>query len=215
MLVIFDCDGVLVDTESIANTELARLITAAGMPIDMPTSRTRFNGLSMTAVRERVLAEDCVDLGTEFATTWQANLPNIFAQGVEPIAHVREAIEALRAAGIPYCVASSGTIEKMHMTLGASGLLPLLENVLFSTTMVKRGKPYPDLFEHAASAMGHAARDCVVIEDSVPGVEAGRAAGMRVLAYCGDRLSNRAGMIAAGGEPFEDMRALPRLLGAG
>jgi beta-phosphoglucomutase-like phosphatase (HAD superfamily) len=112
-----------------------------------------------------------------------------------------------------YCVASSANVGKMHMTLGASGLLPLLDKVLFSASMVENGKPAPDLFLHAAREMGHAPERSIVIEDSVAGALAGRAAGMRVLGYAGDPLSDRQGLAEAGAELFDDMRRLPALLG--
>ena len=137
----------------------------------------------------------------------------MFASGVEAIPHVREAIVHLDAIGTPFCVASSAKVEKMHLTLGASGLLPLLEDVLFSAWMVEKGKPAPDLFLHAASEMGHAPQRCAVIEDSVAGALAGKAAGMRVFGYTADPLTDANGLAQAGAELFDDMRALPALLG--
>ena len=101
----------------------------------------------------------------------------------------------------------------MRLTLGKSGLLTHFEDVLFSASMVERGKPFPDLFLHAADMMGHAPQDCVVIEDSVPGVEAAAAAGMTTFGYCGDPYTNRDGLSAAGGILFDDMRDLPALMG--
>src|SRR5690606_23228026 len=112
--------------------------------------------------------------------------------------HVRAFIDAVRAAGIAYCVASSARVSKMHITLGATGLLPLFEHALFSATMVGRSKPAPDLFLHAAGCMGFAAADCIVIEDSVPGTQAGVAAGMRVFSYHADPWSDAAGLQTAG-----------------
>lgn len=213
MLVIFDCDGVLVDTENPANERLAAIITAAGLPIAMPACRRRFNGLSMQAVRDRLLAEDGVDLGVDFAERWQSELPAVFSRGVDAIAGIRPVLDRLAANRIAHCVASSGAIAKMHMTLGAAGLLHLLADRLYSSSMVERGKPHPDLFLHAAKKMGFAPEDAVVVEDSVPGVVAGVAAGMRVLAYAGDPLTDRDGLAAAGGEVFLSMNRLPSLLG--
>ena len=109
----------------------------------------------------------------------------MFADGVEAIPYVRDAILYLQAIDTPFCVASSAKVEKMHMTLGASGLLPLLEDVLFSAWMVDKGKPAPDLFLHAADTMGFEPERCAVIEDSVAGVVAGKAAGMAVARLCG------------------------------
>ncbi|WP_373420503.1 HAD family hydrolase [Mesorhizobium sp. L48C026A00] len=126
--------------------------------------------------------------------------------------HVRQFIEAVHAAGIATCVASSARVSKMHITLGQTGLLPLFEHALFSSTMVSRGKPFPDLFLHAASTMGFAPADCIVIEDSVAGTLAGIAAGMRVFSYYGDPHSDRDGLTEAGGILFHDMRELAGLV---
>lgn len=211
-LVIFDCDGVLVDTETIANTFMAEIITERGLDIDMETSRRRFTGMRLSSVRDKILAEDGIDLGEDFTEVIYASLPKIFGQGVKAIPHVREAAEAVQAAAVPYCVASSGKIEKMHLTLGAANLLPLFEDVLFSGWDVENGKPAPDIFLHAAEKMGHKPENCVVVEDSVSGVQAGVAAGMKVFGYCGDPLADTNGLVAAGAINFDDMRQLPELL---
>ncbi|WP_295815004.1 HAD family phosphatase [uncultured Nitratireductor sp.] len=184
-LVIFDCDGVLVDTESLANQRLAEILTEHGLPITMAESRKRFMGRTMKSVRDIVLAENDIDLGADFADRWLDELPSIFANGVEAIPFVREVILYLNAIDTPYCVASSAKVEKMHMTLGATGLLPLVEYVLFSAWMVERGKPAPDLFLHAAETMGQEDDNCIVVEDSVNGVLAGKAAGFHVIGFTG------------------------------
>lgn len=212
-LVIFDCDGVLVDTESIANARLAELITEAGLPMTMTECRKRFVGLSMRTVCERLLCEDGIDLGGDFVDRWNENLPELFDSGVQAVADVEIAIDTIRNAGIPMCVASSGRVEKMRLTLGLTGLLPHFENVLFSASMVERGKPFPDLFLHAASEMGHKPVDCVVIEDSPAGVQAGIRAGMKVFGYAGDPLTDAEGLGTSGAVIFDDMRQLPELLG--
>ncbi|MDJ0614872.1 MAG: HAD family hydrolase [Rhizobiaceae bacterium] len=212
-LVIFDCDGVLVDTERMANAFMARVISQKGYSITGPQCQKRFVGLSLPSVRAKLLAEDGIDLGDDFASTVYDQLPNVFSKGVDPIPFVETAVEALRTAHIPWCVASSGKHEKMHMTLGSSGLLPLFRDVLFSGYEVERGKPHPDLFLHAANKMGHTPQSCVVIEDSLYGVQAAVSAGMRVLAYCGDEASDQDKLKNAGGEIFDDMRTLPALIG--
>jgi beta-phosphoglucomutase-like phosphatase (HAD superfamily) len=211
-LVIFDCDGVLVDTERPANLRLAQWLSEAGYPVTYEQCRRTFVGKPMAAVQAHVEAAG-VSLGPDFVKRWNDGLPDVFRDGIEPVAHIRTAVEAIIASDMPYCVASSGQLTKMRLTLGLTGLLPLFEDVLYSVSMVTRGKPFPDLFLHAAGAMGHAPARCVVIEDSVAGVMAAKAAGMRALAYCGDGESDHDGMIAAGGERFDDMRDLPRLIG--
>lgn len=212
-LVIFDCDGVLVDTERMTNAFMAKFITDKGFPITGAESRRRFVGLRLSSLRAKLLEEDGVDLGDEFVQRVYEELPRLFAQGVDAIPHVETVVDALKVTGVPWCVASSGEYAKMRLTLGSSGLLPLFEDVLFSAYDVERGKPHPDLFLHAAKSMGHETADCVVIEDSAFGVQAGVAAGMHVFAYCGDEASDPEKLKAAGGEVFYDMRDLPTLLG--
>lgn len=211
-LVIFDCDGVLVDTEGLANRKLAGWIAEAGYPIGYRECRRRFAGRSLSSVRDELLAADGVDLGADLVERWYAELPALFSEGVEAIAHVADFIEAVEKAGIARCVASSARIDKMHMTLGHTGLLPHFREVLFSATMVERGKPAPDLFLHAARAMGFSPGDCIVVEDSVPGTVAGVAAGMRVFSYHGDPMADVEGLRAAGGILFDDMRELASLV---
>ncbi|ANN55480.1 HAD superfamily hydrolase (TIGR01509 family) [Mesorhizobium sp. USDA 4775] len=207
-LVIFDCDGILVDTENLANRRLAEWLAAAGYPTSFEYCRKNFSGRSMASVQKEIEAATEVRLGADFVERWNAGLPDLFSHGVEAIPYVREFIETVRAAGIPYCVATSARISKMHITLGQTGLLPLFEHAMFSSTMVGRGKPFPDLFLHAAKTMGFAPVDCIVIEDSVAGTQAGIAAGMRVFSYHGDPYSDRDGLIEAGGILFDDMREL-------
>ena len=210
-LVIFDCDGVLVDTEALGNRRLAEWLTEAGFPIAYEDCRRRFMGRSMVSVQAEVEAAG-VSLGADFPDRWNAALPELFAAGVEAIPHVREAVEAVRDAGLAWCVASSARVSKMMITLGVTGLLPLFEGRMFSSTMVARGKPFPDLFLHAAEVMGFSAAACAVVEDSVAGTIAGRAAGMAVLSYCGAPLNDPAELAAAGGVLFDDMRELPGLM---
>ena len=211
-LVIFDCDGILVDTENLANRRLAEWLNAAGYPTTFEYCRKHFSGRSMISVQKEIEASTDVRLGADFVDRWNAGLPDLFSHGVEAIPYVREFIEAVRAAGIPYCVATSARISKMHITLGQTGLLPLFEHAMFSATMVGRGKPFPDLFLHAAKTMGFAPADCIVIEDSVAGTQAGIAAGMRVYSYHGDPYSDRDGLADAGGVLFDDMRELAGLV---
>ncbi|MER8894986.1 MULTISPECIES: HAD family phosphatase [unclassified Mesorhizobium] len=211
-LVIFDCDGILVDTENLANRRLAEWFVAAGYPTTFEYCRKYFSGRSMAAVQKEIEETTTVRLGADFVDRWNAGLPDLFAHGVEAIPYVRDFIEAVRAAGIPYCVATSARISKMHITLGQTGLLPLFEHAMFSSTMVSRGKPFPDLFLHAAKTMGFAPADCIVIEDSVAGTQAGIAAGMRVYSYHGDPYSDRDGLASAGGVLFDDMRELAGLV---
>ncbi|MBZ9678194.1 HAD family hydrolase [Mesorhizobium sp. ES1-1] len=214
-LVIFDCDGILVDTENMANKRLADWLNAAGYPKSFEFCRKTYSGRSMASVQKEIETQTEIRLGADFVDRWNAGLPDLFSHGVEEIPFVRDFVEAVRVAGIAYCVATSARISKMHITLGQTGLLPLFEHAMFSSTMVARGKPFPDLFLHAATTMGFAPADCIVIEDSVAGTQAGVAAGMRVFSYHGDAYSDRDGLIQAGGTPFDDMRSLAGLVPLG
>lgn len=210
-LVIFDCDGVLVDTEPLANRRLSSWLSEAGYPVSYEECRRQFVGRSLVSVQKEVEAAG-ISLGPDFVERWYRELPSLFGSGVQAIPHIEAFIGAVKSAGIGYCVASSARVDKMHMTLGQTGLLTHFRNVLFSATMVERGKPFPDLFLHAAARMGFEPDDCIVIEDSVAGAQAGAAAGMRVFAYHGDPHSDREGLAAAGAVLFNDMRDLAGLI---
>lgn len=212
-LVIFDCDGVLVDTEAVSNEVMSGALARHGYRISVEDCRLRFVGRTIEAVQAAVEAEIGRGLGADWPEFVRTQTEAAFDAGVRPIPGVEAAIRAVVAAGLPYCVASSGKFSKMQKTLDHTGLLAYFEDVLFSAELVQRGKPAPDLFLFAAERMGVAPAACVVIEDSVPGVQAGRAAGMRVLAYAGDPMSVKSGLLDTGAHAFFDMVELPDLLG--
>jgi len=212
-LVIFDCDGVLVDTEAVSNAVMSASLAHYGYRISADESRLRFVGRTIESVQAQVEAEIGRPLDADWPHRVRMETEAAFDQGVQPIAGVEVAIKAVSAAGLTYCVASSGKFSKMRKSLGRAGLLRTFEHVLFSAEQVQRGKPAPDLFLFAADRMGVAPADCVVIEDSVPGVQAGLAAGMRVLAYAGDPMSVKSGLLDTGASAFYDMIELPSLLG--
>jgi HAD superfamily hydrolase (TIGR01509 family) len=212
-LVIFDCDGVLVDTEAVANRFLARLLGECGIAVTYEDCRRRFVGRTIEAVQAMAEAGSGIALGPDWPAKVRAGTEQAFREaGVDAVPGAEAAIRALRAADVPYCVASSGRFSKMRTSLGAAGLLPLVEDVLFSAEQVAHGKPAPDLFLYAARSMGAAPADALVIEDTVPGVLAGKAAGMRVLGYAGDPLTDAAGLREAGAELFDDMAKVPGLI---
>jgi HAD superfamily hydrolase (TIGR01509 family) len=212
-LVIFDCDGVLVDSEAIANQTLAAALTEWGYPITGAEARRRWVGRSMKTVGADLKAE----LGDKLPGDWleqiEARDYAIFRERLQAVPFARAAVLAVQAAGIATCVASSGALEKMAVTLGATGLAPLFQGRIFSSRQVARGKPAPDLFLFAAERVGVDPAGCVVIEDSPAGVTGAVAAGMRVLGYVGDPETDAAAVEAAGATLFSDMRALPALLG--
>jgi HAD superfamily hydrolase (TIGR01509 family) len=212
-LVIFDCDGVLVDTEPVANRLLVRILAREGFHVSYEESRRLFVGRTLEAVRAHVEAATGKPLGAGWPTYIRDETMRAFAGGVDAVKGVEPVLRALIATGLPFCVASSGKFAKMRFTLGAAGLLPLVENVLFSAEQVAHGKPAPDLFLHAARAMGHAPEACVVIEDSVPGVQAAIAAGMPVLGFAGDPHTDEAALESEGAHVFHDMGEVVALLG--
>jgi HAD superfamily hydrolase (TIGR01509 family) len=205
--VIFDCDGVLVDSETAANAVLAELLTSIGIPTTPEQAVATYMGRSWAScveIAERALGGAAPD---DFGERYRAGVSAAWERELQPVPGV---VEMLDAIDLPSCVASSGEHERMRLTLGLTGLLPRFEGRLFSATEVDRGKPAPDLFLHAAQRMGFEPAATAVVEDTVPGVQAGRAAGMRVLAFA--RLVAPEDLAAAGGEVFDDMRALPDLL---
>lgn len=212
-LVIFDCDGVLVDSEPVANRLLARVLAEDGYDISYEECRRLFVGKTMNAVMAHV--EDAIgrSLGAQWPDYIRDETLKAFAAGVEAVSGVREVLLGLASRNIPFCVASSGKFEKMRFTLGSSGLLPLVEAVLFSAEQVAHGKPSPDLFLFAARSMGAAPEACVVIEDSVPGVQAAIAADMPVLGFAGDPHTDADALKSEGAHVFHDMSALPGLIG--
>lgn len=213
MLAIFDCDGVLVDSEPIANASFSAALATQGLDWSIEETMRRLLGRSLKSCVEIVEAELGRKLPDDFLEKMQAVTYGNFRDApLQPIKDVKDAVLALQAAGVETCVASSGAPEKMRFTLGLTGLWDLFGGRIFSSSQVPRGKPFPDLFLHAALSLDVQPFDCVVIEDSVPGVQAARSAGMRVLAYAGAPYADRVGLAAAGGELFDDMMLLPDLV---
>ena len=180
MLVIFDCDGVLVDSEPLSNRILAERLTAVGLPTTTEGSIRDYMGRSWASCEALIERRLGRPLPEGFADDYHEELYAALRRDVEPVAGV---VAALDAIAVPVCVASSGSHEKIRTSLGTTGLLERFEGRIFSATDVAHGKPAPDLFLHAAATMGFAPEDCVVVEDAPAGVAAGRAAGMTVLGY--------------------------------
>jgi HAD superfamily hydrolase (TIGR01509 family) len=209
--VIFDCDGVLVDTEEISNRVLAGLLTEAGLPTTYERCLRDYRGRSMASVMQLANARNGAPLPDDIPDRYYAAVKKAFVRELEPVPGV---VAALARIDLPACVASSGPHHKMAVTLRHTGLWERFEGRIFSATEVRHGKPAPDLFLHAAERMGFDPAATAVVEDSVPGVEAARAAGMRALAFARGSDTDAAALAAAGGEPFHDMAELPDLLAA-
>jgi HAD superfamily hydrolase (TIGR01509 family) len=213
-LVIFDCDGVLVDSEALSVSALLGMISAAGGSVSEDTAYEHFLGKSMKSVREILGRDFRIDITDSQLTDMRVELMRKFREELKPIPGVSDILPRL---GVPCCVASSGTLDRIHYALDVTGLLGLLEPHLFSAAMVARGKPAPDLFLHAAASMRAHPRNCIVIEDSPAGIAAARAAGMRVFAFTGGSHAGNPALKArlASSEPdfiFADMLQLPDLI---
>jgi HAD superfamily hydrolase (TIGR01509 family) len=207
-LVIFDCDGVLVDSELITNRIFVRMLNDLGMTLSLDDMFEQFVGRSMPQCLTLITNMLGRPVPDGFVEDFHRRSAAALKSELKAVPDIETVLGALT---VPFCVASSGTHEKMQTTLGVTGLLPLFVGKIYSVTEVARSKPYPDVFLHAASRQGVAPDACAVIEDTPTGVRAGVAAGMTVFGYCA--LTPRSSLIAAGARhTFERMRDLPELL---
>jgi HAD superfamily hydrolase (TIGR01509 family) len=213
-LVIFDCDGVLVDSEVISNEVLARALTAEGLPTTLAEARRDFQGLLL----EDIVACAEAKLGRELPDDWleryERDRDEAFRRELRPVPGAAGAVQRISAVGVAVCVASQAKLEKTRLSLGLTGLRDLFHaQALFSSYSVPRGKPHPDVFLHAAAAMNAKPSRSVVVEDSISGVTAAVSAGMRVFGYVAD--SDEAALRRAGAEVVRSLDELPSLLGLG
>ncbi len=181
-LVIFDCDGVLVDSEPVSISVLVNAMRDIGADIDEVGAYDRFLGRSLKAVTDCLHDEFGLAVGDAFLERIRTDLYARFRSELKPIPGIAETLDALP---LRRCVASSSQLERIRLSLTVTGLIDRLEPHIFSAQMVTRGKPAPDLFLHAAAEMNAAPSDCIVIEDSPAGIQAARAAGMTVFAFTG------------------------------
>ena len=181
-LVIFDCDGVLVDSEYISCSVLAEAMTRHGAPMTVQDVFQTFLGRPAYAVLE-MLVERSGNPSTEaFVADWRSALFTKLRAELQAIDGIAAAIDRM---GLPRCVASSSDAERIHISLTKAGILDKFDGNIFNTAMVRNGKPAPDLFLLAASTMGHAPERCVVVEDSESGIRAAKAAGMTAIGFTG------------------------------
>jgi HAD superfamily hydrolase (TIGR01509 family) len=209
-LIIFDCDGVLVDSEPISNRIMAEVLSANGLPTTLAMCYEHFMGRTMSDCVSILASRFGHTVTADFVDTVRARTLAALREEIEPVAGIAAALARIP---VPMCVASSGQLVKMRTTLGQTGLLHHFEDRLFSAAGMTRGKPHPDIFLHAAESMGAQPAACAVVEDSLAGVRAGVAAGMTVFAYAG--LTDAEKLSAAGGRIFTDMHDLPALLERG
>ena len=213
-LVLFDCDGVLVDSEPIANRVLAELLGEIGLPMSYDETVRTFIGHSMRVCLDLIAERLGRPAPADFAERYHARAEAAFRRELRPVPGVDAVLDFVeRGLAVPFCVASSSDHTTLRTTLGVTGLLPRVEGRLFSATEVPRGKPHPDLFLHAARAMGAEPARCAVVEDTPVGARAGTAAGMAVFGFA--RVTDAAALAAEGATVFRHMWELPPLLGRG
>jgi HAD superfamily hydrolase (TIGR01509 family) len=211
-LVIFDCDGVLVDSEPIVNRLLVEALAQEGLPLSLDEVDRAFLGLSWSATLDIIEARLGRPVAGDFLDRIQRASFDAFRRELRPVRGIEAALERI---GQPVCVASSGEHAKIRNSLELTGLLSRFEGRLFSAEQVARGKPYPDLFLFAAQSLGVLPAECAVIEDSLNGVRGAAAAGMTVFAYEPAEALVRGWHGAfrdAGATVFQDMGELPSLL---
>lgn len=205
-LIIFDCDGVLVDSEILANQLLRDALAEHGLDMTVEKVVETYVGRSMAAVvsiSEELLGSK---LPEDFLDQLQVKTFALFEKELKAVDGVEDVLIELKKKDIEICVASSGSFEKMDLTLGITNLKKYFDGNIFNSSQVKRGKPYPDLFLFAADQMQVEPAKCLLIEDSVPGVQGGVAAGMEVMAY--SKRGNSEKLKKAGGLVINDIREI-------
>ncbi len=214
-LVIFDCDGVLVDSELIAMRVMLEAIAArTGLKIEPQEAYDKFLGKSLATILKILEKSYHLVLPEMALEEMRLDLFHHFESELKPVPHIAQALDQLH---VPICVASSSHLERIRLSLRVTGLLSRFEPNIFSASMVRRGKPAPDLFLYAAHAMGVEPKNCAVIEDSSAGIEAAHDAGMRAFAFYGGAHANIAQLKIrhehlGSAFTFDDMRQLPHLL---
>lgn len=205
---IFDCDGVLVDSEPIAVKVDQAILASIGVPMSEAEIIDRFMGRSASALYEYIEEQRGQPIPVELRERWASLYREAFERDLVAVPGVHDAIAKLTQ---PMCVASSSGLESLHRKLGMTGLLPHFEGHIYSANQVANGKPAPDLFLFAAAQMGFAPRECVVVEDSQYGVSGALAAGMKVFGYAGG-ITATSGLEQDGVTIFRDMTELPALI---
>ncbi|WP_411556939.1 HAD family hydrolase [Plantibacter sp. MPB07] len=210
-LVIFDCDGTLVDTERISVQVNLQLLNEVGGDYTEAEVRELFVGASLETYATLVEQRLGKPLEADWIQRWSDMFRGICERELEAVDGVVDALDGIAATGVPLCVASNGMLHDVVRNLGQVGIHDRFDGRIFSATDVAVGKPAPDLFLHAAADFDTAPERCAVIEDSVVGVLAARAAGMTVYAYAGG-MTPAERLIGDGTHVFDDMRLLPDLI---
>lgn len=210
MYVIFDCDGVLVESERIVNQVEAQVLTRWGWPVTPSELRALFKGRSFAELQAQIEQRLSGKLPSDWIYDWAMQTAYAMHQRLREVSGVRALIERLRAAGVPIAVASQSSLGRVQLSLAVCKLDQYFGAHVSTASMVARPKPAPDVYLHAAASLGAPPSACIVIEDSPSGVRAARAAGMTVYGYAADE--DATALAQAGATVFRDMSELPALL---
>jgi HAD superfamily hydrolase (TIGR01509 family) len=214
-LIIFDCDGVLIDSEMLANRSEVEFLKSFGIEFELDDYMARFVGKNTQDVLTGIELSHGVKLSAEFWESVAENTLSVFQTELKPTIDIFECLDSIAK---PKCVASSSSLARLDMTLKITGLFDHFSPNIFSSEQVKQGKPAPDVFLFAAKQMQVSPDRCVVIEDSLTGVRAGVAAGMNVLGYAGGSHippGHQAKLLSEGAiEVFSEMSQISNWLGA-
>ena len=213
-LVIFDCDGVLIESERLAVELNIVMLEEIGWELSREEILDRFMGRSYPNMIEQIADHLGHPVPLEWIDRWDEAYRVKLAEELEPVEGIADVLDELHADGYRTCVASSSSHPKLETNLTTAELYGRLAGRIFSASEVQNGKPAPDLFLHAAATMGVAPAECVVVEDSRYGVQAARAAGMPVFAFAAGQLTPLEALEGPGTVVFDDMRALPGLIRA-
>jgi len=208
-LVIFDCDGVLVDSETLSSQVMREMAGLEGLAFSPEQALAFIRGRKVAEWVGQLEAQLGRALPTGFVPRFRTRSAELFATELRAVPHVRDVVDGLR---LPFCTASSAPREKILNTLGLTGLLPSFQDRIYSAYEVGSWKPDPGLFLHAAADLGVPAGRCAVVEDSLVGVRAGHAAGMTVFGYAPPESGTAGELEAEGATVFGSMTELPGLL---
>jgi HAD superfamily hydrolase (TIGR01509 family) len=208
--VIFDNDGVLVDSEAISNRVLVDMAASVGVSMELDDAIENFSGVSMSSTLDYLKTHATREFPDDFEAEFRRRTFELFKTDLKPVDGVVEVLRQLEQAGIPFCVASSGPREKIRLSLSTTGLIQHFDKRIFSSYDINSWKPNPDFFLYAAREMGFQPGDCAVIEDSLAGVKAAKAGGFEVFAY-GDQ-KNQSKLETLGAKVFFEMKELAHWL---
>lgn len=205
--IIFDCDGVLVDSEPLGNRVMVELANECGANIDLEYAYTHFKGNSLQKCIDQITHLIGKEIPFDFEEEYRHLSFEMFKKEIQPISGIKEVVEQL---DIPFCVASSGPENKIRLNLKLTGLLPYFENKIFSCYSIEKWKPDPSVFIWAANTMGFKPNECLVVEDSPIGVEAAIKGGFDVFGFTEHDYKDELSKIAT--KTFNRMIQLPELL---